>query len=57
MLRRFLFFTCVLTGFTLFAQDYYYGEYQPFDASIPSPEEFLEYPVGDYHTRTGSLSF
>lgn len=51
MLKRFLFFTCLLAGFSLFAQEYYYGEYQPFDSSIPSPEEFLEYPIGDYHTR------
>lgn len=51
MLKRFLFFTCFLAAFSLFAQDYYYGEYQPFDNSIPSPEEFLEYPIGDYHTR------
>lgn len=33
------------------AQDYYYKEYQPFDKNIPSPEEFLGYPIGDYHTR------
>ena len=51
MLKKLLFFTSFLTGFSLFAQDYYYGDYQPFDASIPSPEEFLEYPIGDYHTR------
>ena len=51
MLKRFLFFTCFLAALQLTAQDYYYGEYQPFDSSIPSPEEFLEYPIGDYHTR------
>ena len=33
------------------AQDYYFKEYQPFDKSIPSPEEFLGYAIGDYHTR------
>ena len=33
------------------AQDYFFKEYQPFDKSIPSPEEFLGYPIGDYHTR------
>ena len=33
------------------AQDYYYKEYQPFDKNVPSPEEFLGYPIGDYHTR------
>ncbi len=33
------------------AQNYYYESYQPFDSNIPTPEEFLEYPIGDYHTR------
>lgn len=33
------------------AQNYYYESYQPFDAEIPTPKEFLEYPIGDYHTR------
>ncbi|RLD84888.1 MAG: zinc carboxypeptidase [Bacteroidetes bacterium] len=33
------------------AQKYYYKEYQPFDKSVPSPEEFLGYPIGDYHSR------
>ena len=33
------------------AQDYYFKEYQPFNSQIPSPEEFLGYPIGDYHTR------
>jgi hypothetical protein len=34
-----------------YAQDYYFKEYQPFDKNIPSPEEFLGYPIGEYHTR------
>lgn len=33
------------------AQDYYFKDYQPFDQTIPSPEEFLGYPIGAYHTR------
>ena len=33
------------------SQDYYYAKYAPFESSIPSPEEFLEYGIGDYHTR------
>ena len=33
------------------AQDYYYKEYQPFNEKIPSPEEFLGYKIGEYHTR------
>lgn len=34
-----------------FAQDYFYGENGPFDANIPSPQEFLGYPIGTHHTR------
>ena len=33
------------------AQDYYFEAFKPFDDKIPSPEEFLGYPIGDYHTR------
>lgn len=33
------------------AQDYFLKEYQPFDTSIPSPEKYLGYAIGDYHTR------
>lgn len=39
------------THIPLLAQDYYFEAYRPFDTSIPSPEEFLGYPIGDYHTR------
>ena len=34
-----------------FTQDYYYQSFAPFDESIPSPEEFLGYPIGEHHTR------
>jgi len=33
------------------AQDYFLSKYAPFDTSIPSPEEFLGYPIGEQHTR------
>ncbi len=33
------------------SQNYYFEEYQPFNKEIPSPEEFLGYPIGEYHTR------
>jgi hypothetical protein len=33
------------------AQDYFYQNYAPFDKKIPSPEEFLGYPIGEHHTR------
>ena len=48
---------CFIVLLTLIAlqnansQNYYFKEYQPFDKSIPSPEEFLGYPIGDFHTR------
>ncbi len=36
---------------TLPAQDYFFKKYEPFDPTIPSPEEFLGYGIGEYHTR------
>jgi len=36
---------------TISAQDYFYKQFEPYEASIPSPEQFLEYGIGDYHTR------
>ena len=33
------------------AQDYYFKDKAPFDASIPSPEAFLGYAIGERHTR------
>lgn len=33
------------------SQNYYFKEYQPFNKNIPTPEEFLGYQIGDYHTR------
>ena len=44
-------FLLVFTQLSLKAQDYYFKSYQPFDSGIPSPEEFLGYPIGEYHTR------
>ena len=41
----------ICTQLSLTAQDYYFKAYQPFDSAIPSPEEFLGYPIGEYHTR------
>jgi len=44
---------CLILSFlgSTWSQDYYYAKYAPFESSIPSPEEFLEYGIGDYHTR------
>jgi len=53
-MRRFL---CLffLTGWFLgpaFGQnDYFFPEGVTFDENIPSPQEFLGYPIGDFHTR------
>ncbi len=35
----------------LFSQDYFLEQYQPYKEGIPSPEEFLGYGIGTYHTR------
>ena len=35
----------------MFAQPYFFKAYEPFDENIPSPEEFLGYPIGSQHTR------
>lgn len=48
------FFTFLLVSLSIISvqsQDYYYSSYAPFDESIPTPEEFLGYGIGDYHTR------
>ena len=50
MLQRLL-VLMVLCTYALSAQDYYFKKYQPFNADIPSPEEFLGYPIGQHHTR------
>lgn len=32
-------------------QEYFFPEKGPFDENIPSPQEFLGYEIGDFHTR------
>lgn len=49
--KRLIIGLLILSNSLLFAQDYYLESFKPFDESIPSPEEFLGYPIGDYHTR------
>ena len=34
-----------------FSQDYFLKDKGPFDTSVPSPEEFLDYGIGEQHTR------
>lgn len=41
----------ILWSSALLAQNYFFEKYQPFNTSIPSPEEFLGYEIGDRHTR------
>ncbi|RMG80139.1 MAG: zinc carboxypeptidase, partial [Bacteroidetes bacterium] len=44
-----------MTG--LFAQnEYYFPEGLTFDASIPSPSDFLGYPIGAWHTRHDQMT-
>lgn len=50
-MRTFITLFLLVTSVQVFAQDYFFKDYQPFDPKIPSPEEFLGYPVGEYHTR------
>ena len=46
-------FFCLLLacGSSLAAQDYFLKQYEPYRADIPSPETFLGYGIGAYHTR------
>lgn len=39
------------TAFSVVAQVDYYFPGETFDPAIPSPDDFLGYPVGDWHTR------
>ncbi len=50
MQNKFLLFL-LLCGTTLYCQEYFLKKYQPFDPSIPSPEQFLGYGIGERHTR------
>ncbi|NER16018.1 M14 metallopeptidase family protein [Spongiivirga citrea] len=51
MSKTFLASFFLLVSTTLFSQDYFFKKYAPFDSEIPSPEEFLGYPIGFQHTR------
>ncbi|WP_035095476.1 M14 metallopeptidase family protein [Aquimarina megaterium] len=45
------FLVCVFSVFSATAQDYFLKDKAPFNSEIPSPEEFLGYPIGQQHTR------
>lgn len=54
MKRIYSLFTCFLFTLLLqsgFAQEYFLKDRGPFDPAIPSPEQFLGYPIGSHHTR------
>ena len=50
MYKRLLLFV-LLSGTTLYGQDYFLKKFHPFDSTIPSPEQFLGYGIGEHHTR------
>lgn len=36
---------------TIYGQDYFFKKFEPFSSSVPSPEAFLGYGIGEHHTR------
>lgn len=43
---------CIVYTFNVFSQaDYFYPASKSLNKSIPTPEEFLGYPIGTHHTR------
>ena len=47
----FLLLFFIISGALSAQNDYFFPEGVTFDPNIPSPEQFLGYPVGDMHTR------
>ena len=50
-MRLLILLPLILASLTTNAQDYFYKKHVPFNTEIPSPEQFLGYPIGDQHTR------
>ena len=50
-LKKITTFILFFTILNSFSQEYFLKDKAPFDSRIPSPEEFLGYPIGDQHTR------
>ncbi|PQJ14661.1 M14 family metallopeptidase [Aureicoccus marinus] len=50
-MRYFSVLVGLLLSVTVSAQDYFTKAYTPFEQDIPSPEQFLGYGIGEYHTR------
>ena len=50
--RTFFTLLLILIAFSpVVSQDYFFAKYAPFNSDIPTPEEFLGYPIGAHHTR------
>jgi hypothetical protein len=50
-MRKFYFSLLILCSLGVQAQEYFLKQYEPYKAGIPSPEAFLGYGIGEYHTR------
>ncbi|WP_445384537.1 M14 family zinc carboxypeptidase [Robiginitalea sp. IMCC44478] len=50
-MRKLFFYLLLLSISICYSQDYFLKQYEPFDPDIPSPEDFLGYGIGSYHTR------
>lgn len=51
-MRNLLFLALLLLSFSTLAQpDYFYPTAKEFNTTIPTPEQFLGYPIGRQHTR------
>ena len=50
MFKKFFLVALCISG-TLSAQDYFFKKFKPFNAKVPSPEQFLGYGIGEHHTR------
>ena len=51
LIKIFSLLICIITFQTVNSQNYYFEEYKPFNKNIPSPQEFLGYKIGEFHTR------
>ena len=51
MQHLFLAFLLLLTINSFAQNDYFFPANAQFDSNIPTPEQFLGYEIGDFHTR------
>ena len=52
----FLMYMLFFVNLQVSGQDYFLRDKGPFDPSIPSPEAFLGYPIGEAHTRHDQIN-